>query len=108
MPVHLVYKEDSLKAELLGDIDDHTAKEMRESIDTAAKRLRPNELELDFSGISFMDSSGIGLIIGRYKLMKMWNGSVILSGMSKRIEMIVRLSGAEKLVQMERREKNAG
>ena len=108
MPVHIVYKEDTVRANLIGEIDDHCAVSMRESIDEALIKLRPKKLILDFSQVPFMDSSGIGLIIGRYRLMRMWDGEILLSGMSKRIEMIVRLSGAEKIVTMERREQNAG
>lgn len=108
MPVHLVYKDDVVRAKLIGEIDDHCAANLRESIDESILRLKPKKLILDFSEVPFMDSSGIGLIIGRYRLMRMWQGEVQLSGMSKRIEMIVRLSGAERIVTVERREQNAG
>ena len=108
MPVHLIYREESVRAELIGEIDDYTARQMREAIDPAISRLHPKKLILDFSAVPFMDSSGIGLIIGRYKLMLLWEGEVTLSGMSRRIEMIVKLSGAEKIVRKERREQHAG
>lgn len=108
MPVHLVYKDEIVKANLIGEIDDHCAASLRENIDESILRLRPKKLFLDFSKVPFMDSSGIGLIIGRYRLMRMWKGEVILSGMSKRIEMIVKLSGADKIVTMERRDQSAG
>ena len=108
MPVHLIYREESITAQLIGEIDDHTAREMREAIDPALARLHPRKLVLDFSAVPFMDSSGIGLIIGRYKQMRLWQGEVTLSGMSRRIEMIVKLSGAEKIASKERREQHAG
>ncbi len=108
MPVHLIYREESVRAELIGEIDDFTARQMREAIDPALSRLHPKKLILDFSAVPFMDSSGIGLIIGRYKLMRLWEGEVTLSGMSRRIEMIVKLSGAEKIARKERREQHAG
>ena len=56
-----------------GDIDHHTAKEIRETIDYHVKKYNPKLLELDFSNVQFMDSSGIGLIMGRYKLIKSLN-----------------------------------
>jgi len=91
-----------------GDIDQHNASSIREQIDLRISHENVKKVIFDFSKLDFMDSSGIGLIIGRYRLMRMWDGEILLSGMSKRIEMIVRLSGAEKIVTMERREQNAG
>ena len=108
MPVHLIYQPDCVRARLLGEIDDHTAREMRETIDPAILRLRPKKLILDFTDVPFMDSSGIGLIIGRYKQMRLWQGEVTLCGMSRRIEMIVKLSGAQTVVSKERSEQHAG
>ena len=81
---------------------------MRQAIDATAERLRPAVVRLDFSGVPFMDSSGIGLIIGRYKQQRLWGGSLVLAGMSPRIEMLVRLSGADRLTQIERGEEHAG
>ena len=108
MPVHIVLKENVLTARLLGEIDDHQAREMREAIDGTAARVRPAVIRLDFSGVPFMDSSGIGLIIGRYKQLRLWGGRLVLTGMSPRIEMLVRLSGADKLTEIERGEEHAG
>ena len=53
---------------LQGELDHHSAREMREAIDDAVNKNMPTLLVLDFSEISFMDSSGIGMIIGRFKL----------------------------------------
>lgn len=102
MSVKLILREGTLTAMLFGEIDDHTAREIRETIDSAMEKVKPKRLRLDFSGVSFMDSSGIGLIIGRYKIMKMWGGCVILCAMPAHIERLIRLSGADKLTVMER------
>ncbi len=80
-----------------GDIDHHTAKNVRESIDCEVEKIRPKILRLDFKNVSFMDSSGIGLIMGRYKLMKLLNGKLEIVNVSKRIERIIKLSGIYKL-----------
>ena len=56
-----------LTAYLDGEIDHHSAKNMRETIDAAIAELMPEMLVLDFKDVSFMDSSGIGLVMGRYK-----------------------------------------
>ena len=61
--------EDTITAYLTGDIDHHSARNIREDIDAFIQMKKPYLLRLDFSGVSFMDSSGIGLIMGRYRLM---------------------------------------
>ena len=63
---------------------------------------------LDFSEVPFMDSSGIGLIMGRYKLLCLWSGRLLLANMmAPRVEMMVKLSGADRLAVLERGESNA-
>ena len=52
-----------------GEIDHHSAPSVRNTVDEAVMTQSPSRLALDFSSVSFMDSSGIGLIMGRYKLM---------------------------------------
>ena len=58
MSVQLSYKEGVLTARLSGEIDHHSAREMREAIDDTAQKVKPACLRLDFSQVPFMDSSG--------------------------------------------------
>ena len=74
MNMQLSYKEGVLTAFLAGEIDHHSAREMREQIDEAAQKHKPYCLRLDFSQVPFMDSSGIGLILGRVRLCGFWTG----------------------------------
>ena len=78
---------------LEGDIDHHTAKNIRETIDAYAENERPSMLKLDFSGIQFMDSSGIGLIMGRYRLMKLLGGELKIINLPQHIEKVIKLAG---------------
>ena len=55
------------------------------------------QLKLDFSGVQFMDSSGIGLIMGRYKLIQTWGGGVTIANLPPKLEKIVSLSGLRDL-----------
>jgi len=80
-----------------GELDHHAARSLREQIDTAVERAKPEKLRLDFRDVGFMDSSGIGLIMGRYRLMQLMGGSLVICGMSERIETMMRLAGLEKL-----------
>ncbi len=78
---------------LSGDIDHHRATGMRQSIDTVLCEERPSILELDFSGVTFMDSSGIGLIMGRYRLLNSWGGQLIVTHIPPHIEKLMHLAG---------------
>jgi stage II sporulation protein AA (anti-sigma F factor antagonist) len=78
---------------LEGDIDHHTAAAMREQIDEYIERKKPQLLCLDFSKIQFMDSSGIGLIMGRYRFVKLYGGDLKIIGASENMKRIIKLSG---------------
>lgn len=82
---------------LSGELDHHAAREMREQIDGAIQRSSAKTLWLDFSGITFMDSSGIGLIMGRYRLMLSRGGALFVVGASDRLLRVMKLAGLEKL-----------
>lgn len=91
---------EKLVAEIYGEIDHHTAREIREIIDSKIERTSPKQLALDFGGVGFMDSSGIGLIIGRYKLMQSIGGEIIIENASERIKKILTLSGISRLAEI--------
>ncbi len=97
-----VYITDSgdgiLTAKITGEIDHHSARWLRADIDTAIQDRSPNRLILDFSGVSFMDSSGVGLVMGRYKNMKERGGSVELKNMPDYIEKVMTLAGMDRLL----------
>ena len=93
MNVKTEFSEKTLTAIIEGDIDHHTAKNIRESIDTAVEEKNPLTLKLDFGGVQFMDSSGIGLIMGRYRLMKLLNGNLELINLPEHINRLISLSG---------------
>ncbi|MDR3179073.1 MAG: anti-sigma factor antagonist [Oscillospiraceae bacterium] len=82
---------------LEGDIDHHNARFMRQSIDDYISKNHPKVLCLDFSRIKFMDSSGIGLIMGRFKFIKLLGGELEVVGASNSIKKIIKLSGLESL-----------
>lgn len=102
MPVKLEKNGDTLNVFLIGEIDHHSARDMRECIDTSVEMIKPKRLVLDFGGVSFMDSSGVGLVMGRYKLINFFGGSVTMRNTSPRIERILRMSGIEKIATIEK------
>lgn len=90
-------EDDTLFALLNCEIDHHSAKAIRESIDDAMKTSGARKLVMDFSGVGFMDSSGIGLIIGRSETARRLGGSVAIRSLSPHMLRIVRMSGVEKI-----------
>lgn len=82
---------------LAGELDHHNAAPLRERVDAVIRQRHPKKLVLDFGGISFMDSSGIGFVMGRYKLMQSMGGKLQISGASPRMEKVMRLAGLERL-----------
>lgn len=106
MPVNITLAQDSMTAYLAGEIDHHTAKALREEIDETAQRARPQELILDFRDVTFMDSSGIGLVMGRYSLMQELEGSLKVTGLNANIRKVMRLAGLDRLAVLENGGKN--
>lgn len=85
-------------ATLSGEIDHHNARELRAELDRYIITAQPRELAMDFGNITFMDSSGIGLIMGRSKLMKECGGRLEVRNTQPYIRRVLRLSGIERIV----------
>lgn len=100
MQVRIEENEGTLFAYLCGDIDHHTAKAMREEIDSAIEKHEPDLLVIDFGEVSFMDSSGIGLVMGRFKKMQTINGEIQIENTPLYISKVMRISGIEKLAKI--------
>ncbi len=104
MPVTIKSSKDEVTAIIQGELDHHSAGEIRRSIDETVERLRPKLLKIDFSQVSFMDSSGIGLIMGRYNTMQIIGGKVEVKNPSPSIEKILKISGIQKLARITKTE----
>lgn len=91
------YKNHILTAYIDGEIDHDSAAKLRAKIDGAAQSLKPKLLCLDFSGVSFMDSSGVGLVMGRYRQMKLLGGALQVTNVSDSMYRIFAMSGLEGL-----------
>ncbi|MCR4795014.1 MULTISPECIES: STAS domain-containing protein [Ruminococcus] len=87
-------------ATLSGEIDHHNAKELRAELDRFIVSAQPRQLAIDFGGITFMDSSGIGLIMGRSKLMKECGGALEVLNPQPYIRRVLKLSGIERIVKI--------
>ena len=98
MPVEIFHTCDNMTAALSGEIDHHSAAEMRMIIDGELGRTMPENLTFDMAGVTFMDSSGIGLILGRARTMQPWGGRVKIIDPSERVTKILKLSGLGSLI----------
>ena len=87
----------TLTAKVRCEIDHHTARRMRSLIDERMFEVRPSMLILDFSEVRFMDSSGIGLILGRCDSAADIGITVRLVGLSNALMRLVRMSGIERV-----------
>ena len=100
MSAGFVFYKETLTVYIQGELDHHTAKEIRFRIDSEIKRREPRFLELDFSGVTFMDSSGIGLVMGRYKIMSEREGKVVILTPPPPIKKVMMISGIGKLARI--------
>lgn len=93
MNTKVSFEGNVMTVQLFGDIDHHNAKGIREQTDRLIQQKKPHELRLDFSSVSFMDSSGIGLIMGRYRLMGLYGGYLKVVNVPEALEKVMILSG---------------
>ena len=92
-------KKDEIAVLLSGEIDHHRVKTLREELDRVIEVSRPKKLVLDFTGVTMMDSSGIGLMIGRYKKLRDHDGKLCVRNISSRMDMIFRASGLYQVIE---------
>lgn len=96
--------ENQLLVRLEGEIDHHSSIQIRREIDDAIYAHLPQTLILDFQNVTFMDSSGIGLIIGRHRILQNLDGSdseIILNQPSPYIANILRLGNIEHIAKIQ-------
>ena len=98
--------KDTLYIHIYGEIDHHSAREIRTEIDTKLYEARPGELILDLSSVEFMDSSGLGLILGRYTKASEIGAKFKLLNPTDAVAKILVMSGTDKLIKIERTKSN--
>ncbi len=89
-----------LTVELSGEIDHHNAAVLRMEADEAIQQNLLPAVALDFNEVTFMDSSGIGFVLGRYKIVDSYGGSLEVINLSQRLYTIMKLAGLEKLMKL--------
>ena len=98
-------KEDKrLIFEINEDIDECVVQKIRRKLDNEIERYMPRKVVFDFSDVSFMDSAGIGLILGRYKNISILGGKLELANVNDQIIKVLKMSGVSKLIEINKEE----
>lgn len=107
MSLILHNEKKTLIVQLLGDLDLVSADEIREKIDQSLKETRAQNLLFDLSQNTFMDSSGLGVLLGRFRHIKEKQGQMIIWGVQPALRKILQLSGIMSLIPICDTEKEA-
>ncbi len=102
MPVNFSSVGEVLTVYLEGELDHHAAKTVRNQIDEAVEFNMPTLLILDFDRVTFMDSSGIGLVMGRYRNLQKSGAKLSLTNLPPNIYKVMKLAGIEKLAKIDK------
>ncbi len=96
-----------LTCQITEEIDHHTTEKIRRILDDEIERYMPRKIVFNFDKVSFMDSAGIGMILGRYKLMKMLGGTVELINVNSSVKKIFEMSGIHRIISINNSKKIA-
>lgn len=100
MAVKFKRAPNTLIVKIDGEIDAESAGSIRRRIDVEYDELGVRDMVFDMSGVTFMDSSGIGMIIGRYKRVRAIGGNVKIIGADRKVKRIIELSGLGRIVKV--------
>ena len=101
MDTNLIYSDHVLTVELCGEVDHHISSGIREQIDYMLEECNVKTIVFDFSRVTFMDSSGIGIVLGRYNKMAVSGGQVIIRNDRGLVRQILEMSGIFSLMKHE-------
>lgn len=90
--------KNSLLVSLSGELDQYAAADLKGKIDVEIQSSPKKNLIIDLSGVTLMDSSGIGLIVGRYKIMYSLGGKLLICGANPYVDKMIALSGIKKII----------
>ena len=87
-----------------GEVDHHSAAAMRQEADAAIEAKLAPKVRLDFRAVTFMDSAGVGFVLGRYRLVNSYGGRVEVTGLDQRLYRMMRMAGLERFVTLSKKE----
>ena len=98
MDVNFVERNGNLVVKIRGEIDHHSAQGIKQAVMDEFARAAARNIVFDFAHVSFMDSSGIGMVIGRYKELSKLGGRVFAINIGADIGRIFEISGLKRIV----------
>lgn len=98
MDLKLYRKGTTLIIKIMEDMDHHSAQYLRQRIDGEIVKATVKNIIFDFSNVNFMDSSGIGVVVGRYKNIQKLNGRAAIVNANSKILQIFEMSGVLKII----------
>lgn len=98
MEITLLSEKKTVVVKIQSDLDHHLAVQIRRAVDAKIKNSNAINIIFDFRMVDFMDSSGIGMLMGRYKMTNILGGRVVVFGMKKHIKRIIDMSGIDKII----------
>jgi len=98
LKVKISYKGNTLIAGIIGELDHHSAEYVREKIDSELIKATTKNVIFDFSKVTFMDSSGIGVIMGRFKNVSKLSGKLSVTNVNPQLMRIFEMSGLLKVI----------
>ncbi|KAF1086502.1 Anti-sigma F factor antagonist [Sporotomaculum syntrophicum] len=93
-------KNNYLIVSVIGDVDINLTDSLRKDVDLALAHYGVNNLVFDLTDVDFVDSSGLGVILGRYKRVSANGGKVYLAGAKPQVKKVLDLSGLPRLMEM--------
>lgn len=103
--VDVIEEGDGYRFLIRGELDHHSVKHLREVIDAVLVDHRPKQVIFDLNEVSFTDSAGLGLVLGRYTRIGGYGGTLRLVRVSEEFLKILRLAGVDRFLSVEGRKK---
>ncbi|MFK2824268.1 anti-sigma F factor antagonist [Bacillus sp. B190/17] len=107
LTVELEVTDQVLCMRLAGELDHHTAESLRNQASEAIEKENVRHIVLNLGDLTFMDSSGLGVILGRYKHIKQKDGEMVVCSISPAVRRLFDMSGLFKIIRMEASEQEA-
>ncbi|GIN55695.1 anti-sigma F factor antagonist [Lederbergia ruris] len=105
--IELDVRQDVLCVRLSGELDHHTAEDLRGKVSETIEAYDIHHIVLNLANLTFMDSSGLGVILGRYKQIKLKNGEMVVCAISPSVKRLFEMSGIFKIMNLETSEQLA-
>jgi stage II sporulation protein AA (anti-sigma F factor antagonist) len=107
LAIELDVKQTVLCIRLSGELDHHTSEELRTKVTETLAAHPINHILLNLENLAFMDSSGLGVILGRYKQIKAIGGEMVVCAISPAVKRLFDMSGLFKIIRLEDDEQKA-